>query len=79
MDSKRQYSIVRGDGGGYWNVVDCTDVHNPRNGQIVRVSHKTRQAAREALQAALDDYYGRAAEAEMDSRSYQEEEDDDQE
>ena len=31
-----------------------------------------------ALQAALDDPYTRAAEAEMDSRSYQEEEDHDQ-
>ena len=31
-----------------------------------------------ALQAKLDDPYTRAAEAEMDSRSYQEDEDDDQ-
>ena len=31
-----------------------------------------------ALQAALDDYYGRATEAEMDSLGYREEEEDDE-
>ena len=46
---KSRYQLCRGDGGGYWNVVDCQNVHDPRNGQIVGTSHRNKTAALNAL------------------------------
>ena len=46
---KSRYQLCRGDGGGYWNVVDCQNVREPRHGQIVGTSHKSKAKALRAL------------------------------
>ena len=45
---KKRYTIVKCDLGG-WNVVDRTEVKDPRNGRIMGVTHRTLEEAVEKL------------------------------
>ena len=56
---QRDYQIVRCDLGG-WNVVDCTNVEEPRNGKIIRVTHPTRAQAERTLQMLREQAGGNA-------------------
>ena len=50
---KKEYAIVKCDLGG-WNVVDATEVKDPRNGRIVGVTERTRVLAVEKLRDLRD-------------------------
>ena len=57
MKKQKRYQIVQVDGG--WNVVDCDQVTDPRDGEKVGRTHPTKQAALNHLrELVISDHAG---------------------